>query len=341
MSDILADYDFELPKTLIAQHPPATRDGGRVLHVADERILPIKRLPDLFSADDLLVVNNTRVWPARLTGNKISGGRVEILLERFTGKSDCLAQIRAAQTLKPSTLVKVPGGSFVVLGKNGAFYRLQAVNSRHQTTAVKRLFLRNGETPLPPYIKRPARDGDKSRYQTIFARHNGSVAAPTAGLHFSDTLLQKIKQRGVQIARLTLHIGAGTFSPIRGNLNNHTMHRETYAIGPGLISRLAAAKKRGGRIVAVGTSVLRALEAAAQSGNGVIQAGTAETDLFIRPGFNFQVVNCLFTNFHLPRSSLFVLACAFGGRQCVHAAYQKAIAEKMRFYSYGDAMLLT
>lgn len=345
MVDALAEYDFSLPPALIAAHPPARRDGGRLLHVdGGNRVYPVRRLPSLLAAGDLLVVNDSRVVPARLHGKKPGGGRVEILLERFVDAHHCLAQIGAARPPKESTRISTAAGDFIVCGRRDEFYLLAAVASTGtaggRLADVRRRFLRGGETPLPPYIRRPAAPADKTRYQTLFARRLGSVAAPTAGLHFSAPLLRALAERGVRLARVTLHVGAGTFSPIRGAVERHKMHAETYRITAAAAAAVAAAKRRGGRVVAAGTTVLRVLESAAVDGDGGVQARTATTDLFIRPGFSFRVVDALFTNFHLPRSSLLLLVCAFGGRRRVLSAYRRAVECGMRFYSYGDAMLL-
>ena len=343
MADSLAPYNFSLPPQLIAQHPPTRRDGGKLLIVAKETVphfCAFRRLPQFLSPNDLLIVNDSRVLPARLLGHKNSGGKVEILLERFISKSDCLVQIGSAKPPKTGTELNTDGGRFIVRGREGRFYRLTAINAQNQAVQAITRFQRGGRVPLPPYIRRSPLPADGNRYQTIFARQNGSVAAPTAGLHFSPELLNDIKNRNIQLARLTLHVGAGTFLPIQGDINKHVMHQESYSIPQNTATAINNCKKRGGRIIAVGTTVLRALESVSLQNGGAVQKTQAHTDLFIRPGFNFQVVDALITNFHLPRSSLLLLVCAFGGYRRVLDAYQYAIAEQLRFYSYGDAMLL-
>ena len=333
---------FSLPPQLIAQYPPKRRDGGRLLLVGSgNSVCPITQLPRLLRRGDLLVVNDSRVLPARLLGNKISGGRVEIFLERFEDNKGCfLAQVGASKPLATGARVHTAAGDFIALGRKGEFYRLMAVNKDGSPVEARRRFIRGGQTPLPPYIRRAADTADKERYQTVFARRLGSVAAPTAGLHFTPALLAALEKRGVRLARLTLHVGAGTFAPIRGDARKHVMHHEWYYLPARTCALIAAARNSGGRVVAVGTTVLRALEAAALAGDGVLREVTATTDLFIRPGFSFQTADLLLTNFHLPHSTLLLLVCAFGGEAAVAAAYRHAVTQELRFYSYGDAMLL-
>ncbi|MDM5147292.1 tRNA preQ1(34) S-adenosylmethionine ribosyltransferase-isomerase QueA [Candidatus Persebacteraceae bacterium Df01] len=335
----LNSFDFNLPPALIAQHPPHDRDGGRLLSLHDNTtaIHRINALPALLRADDILVVNDSRVLPARLHGQKNSGGKVEVLAERFLNHSDVLAQVRTSKPLRAGARVNA-GGDFVVCGRHGDFYQLRAVNRQGAAVDARRRFLRRGETPLPPYIKRLPDPTDQARYQTVFARHSGSVAAPTAGLHFTSDLLACLRTRGIDIVRITLHVGAGTFQPLRQGLTTDKLHAERYTVSATAAARINTAKKLGRRIIAVGTTVLRTLEAAVD--NGKLRAGDNETTLFIKPGFNFRIADMLFTNFHLPRSSLLVLVCAFGGSERIMSAYQLAVQQKLRFYSYGDAMLL-
>ena len=340
--DCLDAYDFRLPDTLIAQNPPQERDGGQLLHVDGLtcQTHPFTHLPSLLREEDLLIFNDSRTIPARLTGHKESGGRVEMLLERFCDDGSFYAQIGASRAPANGSIIYTAAGRFSVQEKRGAFYRLQAINDKAQPVNARQRFLRCGHMPLPPYIRRPATDADKQRYQTIFARRLGSVATPTASLHFTPSLLQALKARNIRTARLTLHVGLGTFSPIRGSLADHTLHAETYSIYTKTAALIRTTQKRQGRIVAIGTTVLRALEAAAERGD-IAACHNQQTTLFIKPGFSFRIVDLLLTNFHMPRSSLFVLVCAFGGVGRVHQAYQQAIASGLRFYSYGDAMLLS
>jgi len=332
------DFDYELPSDLIAQHPTETRSGSRLLCVgaslADRRF---SELPRLLDAGDLLVFNDTRVIKARLAGEKSSGGRVEVLIERVLSEHEALAQVRASKPPRPGSAMRLAGSLEArVLGREGEFYRLRFPDG----AAVFELLERHGSVPLPPYIAHAPQAGDERRYQTVYARASGAVAAPTAGLHFDEPLLAALAARGVQFAYVTLHVGAGTFQPVREkNLAKHRMHGERYEIPAGTVAAIAAAKRRGGRIVAVGTTTVRCLEASAAA-HGAPLAGDAETDLFITPGFEFRVVDRLVTNFHLPRSTLLVLVSAFAGIDPVRRAYRHAIEERYRFYSYGDAMLV-
>ena len=332
------DFDYELPSDLIAQHPTETRSGSRLLCVgaslADRRF---SELPRLLDAGDLLVFNDTRVIKARLAGEKSSGGRVEVLIERVLSEHEALAQVRASKPPRPGSAMRLAGSLEArVLGREGEFYRLRFPDG----AAVFELLERHGSVPLPPYIAHAPQAGDERRYQTVYARASGAVAAPTAGLHFDEPLLAALAARGVQFAYVTLHVGAGTFQPVREkNLAKHRMHGERYEIPAGTVAAIAAAKRRVGRIVAVGTTTVRCLEASAAA-HGAPVAGDAETDLFITPGFEFRVVDRLVTNFHLPRSTLLVLVSAFAGIEPVRRAYRHAIEERYRFYSYGDAMLV-
>ena len=346
-------YDFHLPPALIAQQPPLKRDGGQLLAVGDahhvgDAIYPFTALPTLLTAGDLLVFNTSKVVPARLFGQKQSGGKIEILLERILGTSDCFVQIRASKTPAIGTLLHTAGGDFIVEQRQDTFYQLRAIGKNGRAVSVRRRFLQHGEIPLPPYIRRAATTADSRRYQTVYARESGSVAAPTAGLHFSKPLLRALAARGIASCQLHLHVAAGTFMPLRSSTQT-TLHSEQYAISAATAEQIRRTKQQGGRVIAVGTTSLRALEAAANraacaahsNGQQLLASGSAETDLFIRPGYPFRVADMLITNFHLPRSTLFMLVCAFGGSQRLQAAYQHAIAKQMRFYSYGDAMLLT
>ncbi len=332
------DFDYELPSDLIAQHPSETRSGSRLLCVgASLADRSFSELPRLLDAGDLLVFNDTRVIKARLAGEKSSGGRVEVLIERVLSEHEALAQVRASKPPRAGSAMRL-ADSFEarVLGREGEFYRLRFPDG----AAVLELLERHGSVPLPPYISRAPRAGDERRYQTVYARAPGAVAAPTAGLHFDEPLLAALAARGVQFAYLTLHVGAGTFQPVREkNLAKHRMHGERYGIPAATVAAIEATRTRGAKIVAVGTTTVRCLEASAAA-HGAPVAGDAETDLFITPGFEFRVVDRLITNFHLPRSTLLVLVSAFAGIEPVRRAYRHAIGEGYRFYSYGDAMLV-
>lgn len=339
-----SDFNYELPEALIAQHPLATRSASRMLALGEtadvlEDCL-ISDLPSYLQPGDLLVFNNTRVIPARLHGQKDSGGQVEVLVERVTGTHELLAMVRASKTPKAGRFLILADGAIEaeVLGREGEFFSLRF--SGPQTALA--LLKAHGEMPLPPYIERGADAEDNERYQTVFAREEGAVAAPTAGLHFDEHLLNTIRERGVEFGYLTLHVGAGTFQPVRvDDLDTHVMHAETLEVDAVLCQQIAEVKARGGRVVAVGTTVVRALESAvALCGAGTLQPFTGETRLFITPGFEFQVVDALLTNFHLPESTLLMLVSAFGGYEAVVAAYRHAVAKQYRFFSYGDCMFL-
>jgi len=336
----LSDFDYVLPPELIAQHPAAERTASRLLHldgrtgaIADRRFAD---MVDLLDPGDVLVVNDTRVIKARLHGRKDSGGEVEVLVERVLDAHRALAQVRASKTPKPGRkLLLGEGVEAEVLGRRGEFFELRFDAPVLDTLA------RHGEVPLPPYITHEAIGEDESRYQTVYAREPGAVAAPTAGLHFDRTLLDAVRARGVEIATVTLHVGAGTFQPVRvEDLSQHVMHSEWYGIAQAAVDAIARARKKNGRVVAVGTTTLRALESAVASGEGVLAAGAAETRLFIVPGYRFRLVDRLVTNFHLPRSTLLMLVSAFAGTENIRRAYAHAVAERYRFFSYGDAMLL-
>lgn len=335
----LEDFDYDLPTELIAQAPSPERGGSRLLVVRGNDIEDVQfsDLPAWLKPDDLLVINDTRVLHARLLGRKESGGQVEVLVERVLGSSEVLAQVRASKSPQPGCrLLLEEALNVTVIGREGEFYRLMFAGD-----AVEQIE-RHGRLPLPPYIERSGQTvtaNDEARYQTVYAREKGSIAAPTAGLHFDAVMLECLRRQGVAVAPLTLHVGAGTFQPVRvSNLTEHRMHRETYAISQATVDAIQATRACGGRVVAVGTTSARALESAALS--GVLQAGAGETEIFITPGFEFKVVDVLITNFHLPRSTLLMLVSAFGGYEEVRAAYRHAIDARYRFFSYGDAMLL-
>ena len=336
MSLTLADFDYALPTELIAQAPLPQRSASRLLVVGGERRTDgnFVDLPQWLRAGDLLVMNDSRVLHARLLGHKESGGQIEILVERVLDHRTVLAQLRASKPPQPGSHLRLEDALDVeVLGREGEFYRL-----RFSGDAAD-LIERHGHLPLPPYIDRAAEAPDEERYQTVYAREKGSVAAPTAGLHFDQDLFGNLREKAVDIAYVTLHVGAGTFQPVRvSDIARHRMHTESYVLPQATADAIAAARARGGRIVAVGTTSLRVLESAALEGN--LKVGAGETALFVTPGFDFRVVDLLITNFHLPKSTLLMLVSAFGGLDELRAAYRHAIAARYRFFSYGDAMLL-
>lgn len=332
----LDDFDYLLPPACIAQAPLAERSASRLLVMTGAALEDCQfvDLPNLLAPGDLLVMNDTRVLHARLFGQKATGGQVEVLVERVTADDEVLAQVRASKSLKPGGRLRLEDAfDAEVIGREGEFYRL------HFPDNAIELIERHGRLPLPPYIERAAANADEERYQTVFARERGSVAAPTAGLHFDATLLECLRDKGIGIAHVTLHVGAGTFQPVRvHDLSEHRMHREHYHVPQATVDAIAATRKRGGCIVAVGTTTLRTLESAAAEGS--LKVGAGETALFITPGFNFRVVDVLITNFHLPKSTLLMLVSAFGGLEAIRTAYRHAIDTGYRFFSYGDAMLI-
>ena len=335
----LSDFDYELPESLIALHPPRERSASRLLVVPPEGALAARRvtdLPLLLRAGDLLVMNDTRVIRARLTGAKAgSGGRIEVLIERITGTHDAVAQIRASKTPRPGTVLALGEARATVGERLGEFHAL------HFAEPVDAVLAREGSLPLPPYIDRPVGADDDERYQTVYAREPGAVAAPTAGLHFDAPLLQALARAGVDTAFVTLHVGAGTFQPVRvEEVSAHRMHSERYTVPQATAQAIARTRAAGGRIIAVGTTSLRTLESVADD-QGRVPACQGETALFITPGCRLKVADLLFTNFHLPRSTLLMLVSAFAGVQRIREAYAHAIAQRYRFFSYGDAMLLT
>jgi len=338
MNLTLDEFDYTLPEHLIAQAPLAERSASRMLVVdgASPRDEHITDLPAHLSDNDLLVLNDTRVIHARLFGRKATGGQVEVLIERPVGAHEAIAQVRASKSPKPGSTLRLADAFDVeVIGRQGDFFHLRFPDDRDVVDYAEA----HGALPLPPYIDRAAAEADETRYQTVFAQHPGSVAAPTAGLHFDDTLLTRLCEQGVRTATVTLHVGAGTYQPVRvQNLAEHKMHRERYLIPPETIEAIEATRTRGGRVVAVGTTSLRALESAAA--DGVLKAGAAETELFITPGYRFHVVDALLTNFHLPKSTLLMLVSAFAGMETIRQAYRYAVAHEYRFFSYGDAMFL-
>jgi S-adenosylmethionine:tRNA ribosyltransferase-isomerase len=334
------DFDFDLPEALIAQHPAPERSGSRLLRLAREGISDhaFADLPRFLAPGDVLVFNDTRVIKARLFGSKGSGGRVELLIERVVGAHEALAQVRASRAPRPGARLRLAGAlDATVLAREDDLFRLK-FDGRE---SVLTLLDRHGSVPLPPYIAHPPEAADERRYQTVYARAPGAVAAPTAGLHFDEPLLERLRAQGVETAFLTLHVGAGTFQPVRvTDLATHRMHVEWYEIPAEAAAAVDRARARGRDVIAVGTTALRALEASALASGGAVASGSGETDLFVTPGFRFRVVDRLVTNFHLPRSTLLMLVSAFAGTDVVRAAYLHAIARGYRFFSYGDAMLI-
>jgi S-adenosylmethionine:tRNA ribosyltransferase-isomerase len=333
----LSDFDFDLPQELIAQHPLPERSASRLLQVAAHGLADraFTDLVDLLSPGDLLVFNDTRVLKARFFGVKETGGKVEALVERVLDERTVHAQLRASKSPPPGARIRLADAFDVVVGERaGEFYTL------HFPGDVFELIEAHGRLPLPPYIEHAADAHDENRYQTVYARQPGAVGAPTAGLHVDAALLARLREKGVRMAFVTLHVGAGTFQPVRvENLAEHQMHSEWYTISQETVDAVQAARAAGRDVIAVGTTSLRALESASQS--GALQAGSADTRLFITPGYRFHTVTRLITNFHLPKSTLMMLVSAFAGYDTIRAAYRHAIAQRYRFFSYGDAMLLT
>ena len=339
----LSDFDFDLPPELIAQTALPERSASRLLEVAGRDRLLDRRfaeLPDCVQPGDLLVFNDTKVLKARFFGVKASGGKVEVLIERIIGARTALAQIRSSKRAAPGSTIRLADAFDVTVGE-----RVEPFYTLHFPDDCLVLIERHGRLPLPPYIEHDPDALDEMRYQTVFARHPGAVAAPTAGLHFDDATLAALDAKGVRRATLTLHVGAGTFQPVRvENVAEHKMHSEWYSIPPTLVDAIAATRAAGRSVIAVGTTSMRALEAAARDAEREgreLRAISAETDIFITPGYRFRLVDRLVTNFHLPKSTLLMLVSAFAGMETIRAAYRHAIAARYRFFSYGDAMLLT
>ncbi len=337
-----SDFSYQLPPERIALRPEAGRSDSRLLCLDPARDLlrdcAFREFPEQLSAGDLLVFNDTRVIPARLLGHKQTGGRVEVLIERLLDNGRALAHVRASKSPAAGTRLRLEDALDVqVLGREGDLFLLSFGDGGN----VLELLERHGHVPLPPYIDRADEQADRERYQTIYANRPGAVAAPTAGLHFDAAVMQRLDARGVRKAWVTLHVGAGTFQPVRvDDLAEHVMHREYFEIGPQTCELIAQTRRAGGRVVAVGTTVVRTLEAAA-AGTGVPEPRQAETGLFITPGYRFRVVDALLTNFHLPESTLLMLVCAFAGYRRSMDAYAHAIEAGYRFYSYGDAMFIS
>ena len=334
------DFDFYLPSPLIAQHPTQERTASRMLclngsngNIADKMFLDF---PDACNAGDLLIFNDTRVIKARLFGHKLTGGNVEVLIERVINQQVAYAHVRASRSPKIGSRMRLSDAFDVeVVARHDDLFELHFLTD----VSVFDLLEQHGALPLPPYITHAATDDDEERYQTVFAKNLGAVAAPTAGLHFNEALLEQLRQKGVNIAYVTLHVGAGTFQPVRvDNIAEHKMHSELFSIPQSTVDSINETRLNGGRITAIGTTALRALESAAQ--HGELKAGDGDTDIFITPGYQFKVVDRLFTNFHLPKSTLLMLVSAFAGVDNIKKAYAHAVEKEYRFFSYGDAMLI-
>ena len=332
----LTDFDFELPKSLIAQNPPKNRTDSRLL-VPQSAIIDsfFHNIASFIKPGDLLVMNNTRVIPARLFGHKASGGKVEIMIERLLNDRQVLAMMKASRAPKIDSFITLENGDKVqVVGKENGFYTLDFL-----TDSLIELLDNVGHIPLPPYFERSDKQADLERYQTVFANRDGAVAAPTAGLHFDNELLLALKEKGVEHCFVTLHVGAGTYQPVKADkITDHKMHSEYFEIDQDTVDQINQTKANGGRVIAVGTTAVRSMESAAKSGQ--LKATKEETDIFIYPGYEFKVVDMMITNFHLPKSSLLMLVSAFIGRDKMMEIYQHAIKKEYRFFSYGDAMLL-
>jgi S-adenosylmethionine:tRNA ribosyltransferase-isomerase len=335
----LSDFDYHLPEQLIAQAPLAERSASRLLLVdplsdqfTDKRFTD---LPSLLESGDLLVFNDTRVIPARLFGHKQSGGRVEVLVERVLDDETLLAHIRASKAPKPGTrLVLENQIECVMQAREGDLFVLHQGNKPWLG-----LLEQYGHVPLPPYIQRADADSDRERYQTVYATNPGAVAAPTAGLHFDDAMLDALHQQGVRSAQVTLHVGAGTFQPVRGDdIDSHVMHAERFEVSASVVDAITQTREQGGRVIAVGTTVVRSLETAAATGKLLPMQG--ESKLFIKPGYRFKVIDAMLTNFHLPKSTLLMLISAFAGTGLMRQAYAHAVSQQYRFFSYGDAMYI-
>lgn len=332
---LISDFDYTLPTELIARYPAADRRGSRLLAVGDElRDLRFAELPSLLRAGDLLVFNDTRVIKARLGARKETGGKAEILIERIESPRSALAHVRASKTPKAGSRLLLDGGAEAeVTGRSGELFALDFSED------VLSYLDSHGEVPLPPYLERAANARDVERYQTVYAKDPGAVAAPTAGLHFDDAMLEETRSMGVRHAHVTLHVGAGTFQNLRKeHIEENRLHAERVEVNAACVAAVQEARAAGGRVIAVGTTSVRSLECASSS--GTLQPFNGETDLFIMPGYEFRSVDAMITNFHLPQSSLLMLVSAFAGKDRVFAAYEHAVREKYRFFSYGDAMFL-
>ena len=339
----VADFSFELPDELIARHPMADRTASRLLTLdgnsGELGHKVFKDIIDFLNPNDLIIFNNTKVIPARMYGQKSTGGKVEVLVERVTSECRVLAHVRSSKSPKEgATLILEGKAEATMIGRHGELFELEFQGEQ----TVLEILDEIGHMPLPPYIDRPDTDEDKARYQTVYNEKPGAVAAPTAGLHFDDELLDKIKDKGIETQFITLHVGAGTFQPVRvDSVDEHVMHSEYIEVSQDVVDAIKRTKAKGGRVIAVGTTSVRSLESAAKASEGELQPFYGDTDIFIYPGYEFQVVDAMITNFHLPESTLIMLVSAFSGQAHIINAYKAAIAAKYRFFSYGDAMYIT
>tara|TARA_B100001094_G_scaffold295291_1_gene316535 strand:+ start:15529 stop:16563 length:1035 start_codon:yes stop_codon:yes gene_type:complete len=339
----VSDFYFDLPESLIARYPTEQRTASRLLHldgtsgqVCDQQFTDVL---DLVDSDDVLVLNDTRVIPARLHGHKQTGGRVEVLVERMLDDKKLLAHVKASKAPKVGQIIEFEQGYRMLMAqRHDALFELHVQGD----ASILQLLETIGHMPLPPYMDRPDEESDWERYQTVYGVKHGAVAAPTAGLHFDEQMLQKLQDKGVQLAYVTLHVGAGTFQPVRvDEIAEHVMHSEYAEVSQETVDLITQAKQRGSKVIAVGTTSVRSLESAAKAHDGVLKPFFGETDIFIYPGFEFKVIDALITNFHLPESTLIMLVSAFAGYEPVMRAYRHAVAEQYRFFSYGDAMFIT
>lgn len=334
----LSDYDYHLPEELIAQFPPKIRGTSRLLVPNAGKLSDhtFEDLIDYLNPGDRIIINNTRVLPARLFGSKETGGKVEIMVERLVSETEVLAQIKASKALKEGQKVLINDTPHLeMVSRDDAFFLLRTIDG----SPIAKVLEAFGHLPLPPYITRSDEALDQSRYQTVFNKEEGAVAAPTAGLHFTEAFLEKIKAKGVDVTEITLHVGAGTFQPIRSeDLNEHQMHKEWISVPQSAVDEINSTKQNGGRVIAIGTTAVRALESAGLSGK--LKAFTGDTNIFIKPGFEFKVIDGLVTNFHLPKSTLLVLVSTLMGKKRMEEVYEHAVNERYRFFSYGDSMLL-
>jgi S-adenosylmethionine:tRNA ribosyltransferase-isomerase len=336
------DFAYQLPDDLIASQPLENRTDSRLMVIDPGQPLShrhVSDLPSMLCKGDVVVANNTRVFPARLFGAKGSGGRVEVMIERLMKYNSVRAFVKASKSPKEGSVLHMDGGfELTIIGRDGDLFLLES----DPTIRILDMAEAHGHIPLPPYIKREDAASDRERYQTVFAKDAGAVAAPTAGLHIDESMIQAIKQQGATWCEVTLHVGAGTFNPVRvDELSEHQMHGEWYNISPEVCATIQKAKDEGRRVIAIGTTTMRCLEGSAAAYGGTIREGSDETSIFITPGYHFNVVDVLFTNFHLPESTLLMLVSAFGGYDRMMGAYQEAVREQYRFFSYGDACLIT
>ncbi|MFT6985024.1 MAG: S-adenosylmethionine:tRNA ribosyltransferase-isomerase [Psychromonas sp.] len=342
----VSDFSFELPNELIARHPMADRSASRLLSLEGQtgllKHLHFADIVDLINKDDLLIFNDTRVIPARLFGEKETGGKIEVLVERVLDENSFLAHVRSSKSPKPGCKLRLENSvDALMVKRHGPLFEIHIENEKTVLDILEEI----GHMPLPPYIDRPDEDADKERYQTVYNKNPGAVAAPTAGLHFDQKILDKLQDKGVDFAFVTLHVGAGTFQPVKvDNILDHQMHSEYAQLSQEVVDKINATKKRGGRVIAVGTTSVRSIESAAQASlaqGKPLMPYFAETSIFIYPGYEFQLIDAMITNFHLSESTLLMLVSAFSGKEQIDNAYQTAINEKYRFFSYGDAMFLT